>query len=73
MDCISGSAEGDCIKPCFPPLVSQIHTKSNPGWIRYASDIDPTLADPIQGINGVIGFTMSTSQSELWCTHADLT
>ena len=47
--------------------------KSDPGRIRYASDIDPTLADSIRGINGVIGFPLSTSQSKLWCIHADLT
>ena len=39
--------------------------------IRYAGDFDPTLADLIRGINGAIGFP--TSQSELWCIHADLT
>ena len=41
--------------------------KSDPGRIRYASDIDPTLADSIRGINGVIGFPLPTSQSKLWC------
>jgi len=39
--------------------------KSEPGRIRYASNFDPTLADSIQGINGAIGFPLSTSQSEL--------
>ena len=46
---------------------------TTPGRISYASDIDPTLADSIRGINGVIGFPLSTSQSKLWCIHADLT
>ena len=60
----------------FPDPVSQrirSPRKSDPGRIRYASDIDPTLADSIRGINGVIGFPLSTSQSKLWCIHADLT
>ena len=50
----------------IPPKI-----RSGPCQIRYASDIDPTLADWIQGINGVIGFPLSTFQS--LCIHADLT
>ena len=31
-----------------------------------------TLADLIRGINGVIEFPLSTSQSKLWCIHGGL-
>ena len=48
-----------------------IPRKSDPGRIRYASDFDPTSADSIR-VTGAIGFSLSTSHSELWCIHADL-
>ena len=56
-------------------LQRRCHSGSDPpeNPIRYASDFDPPLADSIRGINGAIGFLLSTSQSELWCIHADLT
>ena len=63
------------LESLIAPVSQRIRSprKSDPGRIRYASDIDPTLADSIRGINGVIGFPLSTSQSKLWCIHADLT
>ena len=39
-----------------------IPRKSDPGRIRC---FDPTLADPIRGINGAMEFLLSTSYSEL--------
>ena len=45
--------------------VSQRIRKSDPGRIGYTSGFDPTLADPIRGINGAMGFLLSTSHSEL--------
>ena len=63
------------VESLLVPVSQQIRSprKSDPGRIRYASNIDSTLADSIQGINSVVGFTLLTSQSKLWCTHADLT
>ena len=48
---VSGPAT--CIQ--VDPVSQRIRSprKSDPGRIRYASDIDPTLADSIRGINGV--------------------
>ena len=59
---------------CHPETKSKVRPKKKYAQIGYASDFDPTLADSIRGIDGAIGFPLSTSWSDLWCTiHADLT
>ena len=58
--CRHGNVLGRCHSGSDPP--------ENPN--RAGSDM---LAISIRGINGAMGFPLSTSRSDLWCIHADLT
>ena len=64
-----------CLSARKHPVSQRIRSprKSDPGRIRHASDFDPTSADSNRGINGAIGFLLSTSHSKLWCIRAELT
>ena len=57
------------------PVTCRCHSGSAPPKIRSGPDqiCYPNLADSIRSINSVIRFPLLTSQSKLWCIHADLT